>query len=109
MDRPRSSGAFGAVHERYWLESRRRLGDRDGTKALIEVLLLHRVMSPAAVTAGMTAAVSAASVDPAVIAIDARRANEPSAPAVAIGEGFSRFDRPPPTISHYDQLLKGSA
>jgi transposase len=109
LARARASGAFGAVHERYWLEARRRLGDRDGTKALIEVLLLHRVLPAAAVTAGINAALSAASVDPAVVAIEARRATEPSVPAVPIGEGFSRFDRPAPTIRHYDQLLEGSA
>jgi transposase len=109
LARARSSGAFGAVHERYWAEARRRLGDRDGTKALIEVLLLHRVLPAGAVTSGMDAAVAAGTVDPAVVAIEARRANEPSAPAVAIGEGFSRFDRPAPTIGHYDQLLEGSA
>jgi transposase len=109
LARARSSGAFGATHERYWTEARRRLGDRDGTKALIEVLLLHRVLPASAVIAGMTAALTAGSVDPAVVAIEARRTTEPSAPAVAIGEGFTRFDRPAPQIGHYDQLLEGSA
>ena len=109
LARARAAGTFGAVHERFWGEARRRLGDRDGTKALIEVLLLHRVLPAPAVTAGMTAALTAGCVDPAVVAIEARRANEPAAPATPIGESFSRFDRPAPTISHYDQLLEGSA
>jgi transposase len=109
LARARRAGGFGSIHEHYWTEARRRLGDRDGTKALIEVLLLHRVLPAGAVIAGMTGALAAGSVDPAVVAIEARRATEPSASAVPIGEGFSRFDRPPPTISHYDQLLEGSA
>ena len=107
--RARASGAFGAVHERFWAQARRRLGDRDGTKALIEVLLLHRVMPADAVAVGIERALAAGSIDPAVVAIEARRASESSAAVVAIGEGFSRFDRPPPTISHYDQLLEGFA
>ena len=37
---PRRS--FSAAHERFWKRTRRKLGDREGTRALIEVLLLHR-------------------------------------------------------------------
>jgi hypothetical protein len=73
LARARSSGGFGSTHERYWTEARRRLGDRDGTKALIEVLLLHRVLPAGAVIAGMTGALAAGSVEPAVVAIEARR------------------------------------
>ena len=45
LARARAGGAFSQVHERFWAEARRRQGDRDGTKALIEVLLLHRTMA----------------------------------------------------------------
>ncbi len=38
----RSGGGFTAAHERFWQRARRRLGDAAGTRALIEVLLLHR-------------------------------------------------------------------
>jgi hypothetical protein len=41
-----------------------------------------------------------------VVAIEARRAGEAKAPVIPIGEGLSRFDRPPPTVAHYDQLLE---
>ena len=38
----RSSGSFGPLHERFWITARRKLGDAEGTRALIEVLLAHR-------------------------------------------------------------------
>ena len=38
----RSGGGFTAAHERFWQRARRKLGDGAGTRALIEVLLLHR-------------------------------------------------------------------
>lgn len=107
--RARSAGAFTPVHERFWTAARRRHGDRDGTRALIEVLLLHRTMPTEVVLAGMEAAMSAGISDPAVVAIECRRAVEqvvaPEAPTVA---GLTQFDRPKPTIAHYDQLLEGS-
>jgi transposase len=105
LARARSSGVFGASHERFWAQARRRLGDRDGTKALIEVLLLHRVLPGEQVTAGMDRALSAGSVDPAVVAIEARRAIEAVSTVVAIGDGLSRFDRPKPSVAGYDDLL----
>lgn len=39
-------------HDRFWVEARRRKGDRDGTTALIEVLLLHRSVAGEAVVLG---------------------------------------------------------
>ncbi len=107
LARARAGGVFGPVHERFWVEARRRLGDRDGTRALIEVLLLHRTIPADAVIAGMDRALGAGSTDPAVVAIEARRAVEGAgATVVPIGEGLSRFDRPAPSIVGYDDLLE---
>lgn len=107
LARARALGVFGPTHERFWAEARRRLGDRDGTRALIEVLLLHRTIPTEGLVAGIERALSASSIDPAVIAIEARRAGEPSvATVVPIGEGLSRFDRPAPSIADYDDLLE---
>ncbi|MEO8697578.1 MAG: hypothetical protein ABI658_29020 [Acidimicrobiales bacterium] len=107
LARARASGAFGSTHEQLWHEARRRLGDRDGTRCLIEVLLLHRTIPADALIAGIDRALNAGSIDAAVIAIEARRAAEPTiATIVPIGEGLSRFDRPAPSIAHYDDLLE---
>ena len=42
----RAAGAFTAAHEAFWGPGRARHGDGPGTRALIEVLLLHRRMPP---------------------------------------------------------------
>lgn len=107
LARARAAGVFGAGHERFWTQARRRLGDRDGTRSLIEVLLLHRAIPADALVAGIERALRAGSVDPAVVAIEARRANEATADnVIPIGEGLSRFDRPAPSTAHYDDLLE---
>lgn len=106
LARARALGVFGPTHERFWTEARQQLGDRDGTRALIEVLLLHRTIPTDALLAGIERARSAGSIDPAVIAIEARRSTEPIATVVPIGEGLSRFDRPAPSIADYDDLLE---
>ena len=107
LARARAGGVFGPAHEKFWAEARRRLGDRDGTRALIDVLLLHRTIPADALVTGIQRALTAGSLDAAVIAIEARRATEPLvAVVVPIGEGLSRFDRPTPSIADYDQLLE---
>jgi hypothetical protein len=101
----RASGAFGATHDAYWAEARRRLGDGAGTRALIGVLLLHRRLPAAAVVAGMAATLAAGVVDPKVVAVEARRAADGSpVEVVPIGE-LARYDRPAPALGRYDALL----
>jgi hypothetical protein len=107
LARARASGAFGVEHEQFWTLSRRRLGDQAGTRALVEVLLAHRVLPAAAVRTALAACTRLGIVDPDVVIIEARRAAaDHSATVVPIGDGLARYDRPLPTIGHYDQLLE---
>src|SRR5258707_843730 len=48
----KAAGAFTAAHQRYWDATRRALGEQAGTRALIEILLAHRILPDAALTAG---------------------------------------------------------
>jgi transposase len=106
LARARAAGSFTRTHDRFWARARRALGDRDGTKAMIEVLLAHRSLPADAVIAGMHATLEAGAVDPAVVVIEARKhAHDSSAAVVPIGS-LSRFDRPPPTLAGYDDLLE---
>lgn len=50
--------------------------DRDGTRLLIDVLLLHRQLPAEAVIAGMVTVVRVGSVNPDLVAIEARKAME---------------------------------
>ena len=106
LNAARKGGTFGAVHEQFWATARRRHGDRDGTKAMIEVLLIHRRLPAVAVVAGMGHALSVGSVDPQVVLIEARRAGEDTiAPVIPIGTR-TLIMRPTPTLAGYDQLLE---
>ncbi|MFN8038691.1 MAG: hypothetical protein U0Q07_05705 [Acidimicrobiales bacterium] len=108
LARARASGAFTSTHQRFWDQARRRLGDRDGTRVLIDVLLGHRTIPADAVVAGMTAALAAGVLDAEVVLIEARRSAE-NTDARVIPIGAHRgFDRPEPTIAHYDDLLEGT-
>jgi hypothetical protein len=110
LARARASGAFTATHERFWAQARRRLGDADGTRAMVEVLLAHRTMAADAVVAGMTRALAAGSVDAQIVIVEARRAaqeHDPVAPVIAIGT-HTGFERSKPSLADYDQLLENT-
>ena len=105
----RASGAFTTAHERWWAAARARLGDGAGTRALIEVLLLHRSMPAAQLTAGIDAALAAGSTDPALVAIEARRLVDQAdagCPVIPIERALARYDRPAPTLSGDNALLE---
>jgi hypothetical protein len=123
----RKAGRFTATHEAFWAAARAGHGDAAGTRALIEVLLLHRRLRRDAVLAGIRAALAAGSVSADVVAIEARKhittadavtgaqAGEPAAPqrsrAAVVTLGARRRaalpadERPAPSVRDYDQLL----
>jgi transposase len=103
----RSSGVFTASHQAYWDAARRARGDAGGTRALIGILLAHRSMPADALITAMDRAVASGCLDPETVLIDARRHINPLAPIVAIG-ALARYDRPPPSLTDYDDLLTGS-
>jgi transposase len=70
----RESGMFTPVHDAFWAAAREATGRGEGTRALIEVLLLHRRLPHEAVVAGMNAVLEAGSVSPDLVAIEARKA-----------------------------------
>ena len=122
----RKAGVFTPAHEALWSAARTRLGDGHGTRALIEVLLLHRRLPDASVIAGITAALNSGYCSPDVVALEAReyadaagrpgRAPAP-VPSGAMPAGASVLTlprrreplpadgRPVPSVAAYDQLL----
>ena len=125
----RASGAFTSVHDAFWAAARARHGDGAGTRALIEVLLLHRRMPPAHVIAGMQAALAAGSCSADVVAVEARKHAAAASPAES-GTAWQALERPrrsraavitlprrpapvlppdrrpAPSVAAYDQLLR---
>jgi hypothetical protein len=76
----RAAGTFTTTHDAFWAAARKSLGDSNGTRALIEVLLLHRHLAQADVLSGITAALSVGSVNPDVVAVEAARPPSSAAP-----------------------------
>jgi len=74
LSQARAAGVFTLAHEAFWTRARALHGDSDGTRALIEVLLLHRHLPSAAVTDGIRAALTVGSTSPELVAVEARRA-----------------------------------
>jgi transposase len=96
----RTSGRFRPEHQQFWDTARRMKGDRDGTRLLCEILLLHRTHTTDEIVAGIRAALAINSIDPGVIAIEARRSIEhtETTPRTTLMER-------PPSLADYDNLL----
>jgi hypothetical protein len=123
LKQARAAGTFTPAHQRLWDTARARLGDGPGTRVLIEVLLLHRRVPAGSVTAGITAALTAGSCSPDVIALEARKhaaaegpgraaevmpAPRPSQASVITlrrREPLPPDGRAAPSVAAYDQLL----
>ena len=101
----RAARTFGPVHDAYWAEARRQLGDAKGTRALIDALLLARTLPRDAVVAGMSAALALCTVAPEVVAIEARRAAGERLAEVTPLTSLAGDDRPAPDLAAYDDLL----
>jgi transposase len=107
----RADGRFTSTHQRFWDAARGKLGDGPGTRALVGVLLLHRTLPAGAVVAGIDAALAAGSLDPDLVAVEARRVMltpRPSPPLVLppTAGPLAAIERPVPSLTGYDQLLK---
>jgi hypothetical protein len=128
----RTEGVFTEVHEAFWALAREKRGEAEGTRLLIEVLLMHRHMDPAHVTAGITRALEADAASPELVAVEARKAAaqaEAAEPVPEVDENGEPLpwiepapapgrllalpaprpqlpgERPPPSVDIYDQLL----
>jgi transposase len=104
----RASGAITEAHERFWARARRKHGDAAGTRALIEVLLLHRTLPFIAVHAALDTVERMRSADHELVAIEARRiADGRGLTAVTADRSERRgWSRPVPVLAGYDTLLR---
>jgi len=124
LDQARAAGKFTPVHDAWWAAVRAARGDADGTRALVEVLLLHRSLAHEHVVAGLAAALSAGALTPDAVAVEARKAAQADTPPPAVGDepasdlpavasltrhrlaALPADDRPLPSVAAYDQLLR---
>jgi transposase len=124
LDQARAAGRFTPVHDAWWAAVRAARGDTAGTRALIEVLLLHRSMAHEHVVAGIAGALAAGALTPDAVAVEARKAAQTdlaTAPAPATADSalpalssltarrlaaLPPDNRPLPSVAAYDQLLR---
>jgi hypothetical protein len=119
----RAARTFTAEHDAFWDAARKAHGDAAGTRALVEVLLLHRHLDRVDVLAGISAALSVGSTSADVVALQARKAAQQRGEAAgaedtAIRDGcvvslaehrwaaLLADERPLPSVAKYDTLLR---
>ncbi len=129
LEQARATGRFTPVHDAWWAAACGAHGDAAGTRALVEVLLLHRHLPHEQVVAGIAAALDAGALTADAVALEARKnadRDEDSDNAVELEETPTRADeptavrslterrlrtqlpedtRPLPAVDKYDQLL----
>jgi hypothetical protein len=124
LEQARAAGSFTPVHDAWWAAARKAHGDRDATRALIEVLLLGRHMRREHIVAGLAAALRAGALTSDAVALEARKAAESDPGPVVIEPVFPSPEpetnvvylagrlpadtRPLPSVAVYDQLLRRS-
>lgn len=123
LDQARSAGRFTPVHDAWWAAAVKAHGERDGTRALIEVLLLGRHLPHEHLVSGLAAALKTGALTADAVALEARKAadedngdTELSLPPASRSKVTSLTSRrlphlppdkrPLPSVAHYDQLLR---
>ena len=108
LEQARQRGDFPASYD-LWARLRARLGDKSGTKAMIDVLLLHRKYPKEAMRQAIARSLSLGVINTATIELLARQASAPEPRQLQLIDvsELDRYDRPPPELSAYDQLLCG--
>jgi hypothetical protein len=76
LEQARQAGKFAPVHDAWWAAVRKAHGDAEGTRALIEVLLLHRIMAYEHVVAGIATALRVGALSADAVAVEARKATQ---------------------------------
>lgn len=74
LEQARAAGRFTPVHDAWWAAAVKAHGEPAGTRALIEVLLLHRHLSHEHVVAGLATALRAGALTADAVALEARKA-----------------------------------
>jgi hypothetical protein len=109
LEQCRAQGRWPASYDRFWEVLRQRQGKPEGTRAMIDVLLLARQYGPERVRQAVEEALQLGCSDVAAVryqlSIGGREPQRIVAPA-QIG-ALNRYDRPQPRLEEYDRLRPG--
>lgn len=131
LEQARAAGKFTPVHDAWWAAVSKTHGEVAGTRALIEVLLLHRHMSHDQLVVGLATALRVGALTADAVALEARKAADadsdlaaaaavdpaltapPSPSSAAVSSLTQRRlanlppdPRPRPSVTAYDELLR---
>lgn len=103
----RAQGRWPDSFDRFWQKLQQRRGRQDGTRAMIEVLLLGRQHGYEPLRQAVDEALTLGASDVSVIRYLLERERiEPRVPAVALQVGWlEQYERPLPSLQNYDALL----
>jgi hypothetical protein len=113
LHQARERGEFPLSYDRLWQKLKERFGDKQGTRGMIEVLLLHRRHEKHVVRQAVEQALDTGAVDAGAVVMFARHLEDRTDEApvqlslVDLGE-LSRYDRPLPETASYDVLLEAA-
>jgi transposase len=104
----REAGRWPACYDELWDRLLARHGKRDGTRAMVAVVTLGREFGQDQLRAAIATAVSLGACDVAAVRYLLTEAglHKERSEAVEVGE-LARYDRPMPTLTDYDVLLRG--
>jgi len=108
LHQARLSGDFPKSYDQLWQKLCARSTKPEGTRQMIEVLLMHRSFPKAVMYQAVDQALDSGAIDPSGVELFARRIGSPKlfaqSPPLDVGQ-LSRFDRPLPDTTIYDALL----
>jgi hypothetical protein len=106
LEQCRAQGRWPASYDRFWGVLQQRQGKQEGTRAMIETLLLSREHGPARVREAVEEALELGCSDLGAVRYlqnTIHREKRPPAEPMDIG-GWSRYDRPQPSLEDYERL-----
>ncbi len=103
----RQRGEWPEAYDRLWGELRARHGDSEGTRHLVDVLMLHREHPEEEVQMAVELALKYGSIDAPAVEVLVRQLQTPQRTQEQLADlgELARYDRPMLPVSDYDQLL----
>jgi transposase len=103
----RAAGRWPACFDALWDRLRARHGRQNGTRAMVEVLILGRTFGQERLQMAVATAVSLGAYDVAAVRylLNERALRKAATPAAIDVGALARYDRPVPDLADYDTLL----
>ena len=110
LEQWRAQGRWPESFDRFWEQLKQRQGRQDGTRSMIDTLLLGREHGYEPLRGAVEQALECGSSDISMVRyLLALNNSARRAPAVALEVGWlSQYERPQPTLQDYDRLLSVS-